>query len=144
MFKMLLFATLAAVGNAIFVYGQRGAGQSANPFLFTFGAVIVCVVFFVAANLIYKSPGDMNYVSANAVNMVIAGFGFFLTFIGFFLLFNNYGATAYALYAVLSILTTSVGVGIWIYREPMNVYHVAAIGLSILAIVVFTYGQSKV
>ncbi|MBT7504950.1 MAG: transporter, partial [Rhodospirillales bacterium] len=32
MIQPLLFATLAAIGNALFVYGQRGANASANPF----------------------------------------------------------------------------------------------------------------
>ena len=55
----LLFALLAAVGNAIYVYGQRGAVVPANPFLFVAGAVTVCLVLFVAASLVYRTPEDL-------------------------------------------------------------------------------------
>ena len=63
-------------------------------------------------------------------------------FIGFYLLYSQYGAVYYVVYAVLSIITTSVGVGILIFREPFNPYQVGALILAILAIVLFSYGQA--
>jgi len=143
MLKPLLFATLAAIGNAMFAYGQRGASAPGNPFLFIFGATCVCLILLVGATLYYRSAGDMAYVADNAGLIAISGSGFFLTFVGFFLLYTNYGASQYALYAAISILTTSLGVGVLIYREDFNIYKVAAMVLAIAAIVLFTYGNSK-
>jgi len=34
MVKSIFFAGIAAIGNAVFVYGQRGSGQSNNPSVF--------------------------------------------------------------------------------------------------------------
>ena len=143
MMQPLLFATLAAIGNALFVYGQRGASASPNPFLFVCGATALCLTMFLIASFLYRTPGDGNYMTENWGMIVISGVGFFLTFVGFFLLYNNYGASQYSLYAVISILTTSVGVGIIIYREPVNAYQIAGILMAIASIVLFTYGRSK-
>ena len=143
MLKPLLFAALAAFGNAMFVYGQRGASPGSNPFLFTFGAVVVCGIMFVIAAAIFRTSGDAAYLLANGRNIMISGAGFFLTFVGFFLLYTGYGASTYVLYAVLSILTTTLGVGMLIYREPINAYQIAAIVLAIVAICLFSYGQAK-
>lgn len=143
MIQPLLFATLAAIGNALFVYGQRGANPSENPFLFVCGAVALCLVLFLAASFVYKTPADGRYLAENWSMIAISGVGFCLTFVGFFLLFNKYGASQYALYAVISILTTSVGVGFIIYREPFNMYQIGGIILAIASIVLFTYGKSR-
>ncbi len=139
----LMFATLAAIGNAIFVYGQRGASGSENPFLFVCGAVAICLAMFLAASFMYKTPDDSQYLVDNWGMIIISGIGFFVTFVGFFLLYNKFGASQYSLYAVVSILTTSVGVGIIIFREPFNMYQIGGILLAILSIVLFTYGKSK-
>jgi len=143
MLKPLLFASLAAIGNALYVYGQRGVTPPQNPFLYVFGATAVCLVLLSGAALLYRSSSDMTYISANAGMIGIGGLGFFLTFVGFFLLYTNFGASQYALYAVISILTTSLGVGVLIYREDFNIYKVASVGFAIVAIVLFTYGNSK-
>ena len=143
MLKPLLFATLAAVGNALYVYGQRGVAAPQNPFLFVFGATAVCLILLSAASLVYRTNSDITYISNNLGMIAISGLGFFLTFVGFFLLYTSYGATQYALYAVISILTTSVGVGVLIYKEDLNIYKSAAMLLAMAAIVLFTYGNSK-
>ena len=142
MLKPLLFASIAALGNALFVYGQRGAGPSANPFLFIFGAVIVCTGLFAIAVLVFRTGDEIAYLASQWKIVLISGVGFFLTFVGFFLLYNNFGATQYTLYAVISILTTSFVVGVLIYKEHFNLYHAAAVVLAIAAIALFTYGNS--
>ena len=101
------------------------------------------MVLLSIATIYYRTVGDTAYVSGNLTMMGISGLGFFLTFIGFFLLFTNYGASQYALYASISIVTTTLGVGVLIYREDFNIYKVAAMVLAIAAIVLFTYGNSK-
>ncbi|MBT6096148.1 MAG: EamA family transporter [Rhodospirillaceae bacterium] len=143
MLKPLLFATLAAIGNAVFVYGQRAAQPTANPFLFTFAAVVVCAAFFGGSALVYRTGADATYLAANWKMATLSGFGFFLTFTGFFLLYNNFGAAQYTLYAVISILTTSLVVGVLIFRETFNVYHMAAVALAIAAIALFTIGNNQ-
>lgn len=143
MWKPILFAGFAAVGNALFVYGQRGTTPGANPFAFTMGAVLVCGLLFVAAALLYRTPADGAYLAANLKNIVLSGIGFFITFVGFFLLYSGFGASYYVVYAVLSILTTSIGVGVIIYREPFNVYQIGSVVLAIAAIALFTYGRSR-
>jgi len=143
MLKPLLFATLAAIGNALFVFGQRGATPPANPFLFVLGAVAVCTVMFAAAAVFFRTDGDVAYFNGHWKWMLIGGLGFFLTFVGFFLLYTNFGASQYTLYAVISILTTSLGVGVLVYREHFNVYHAGAMVLAIAAIALFTYGNGR-
>jgi len=140
--KALLFAGIAAIGNALFVYGQRRSAAANNPFIFMTGAVIVCSILFVAISTIFRTKEDIAYLSTNSHSVIISGVGFFITFIGFYLLYSQYGAVYYVVYAVLSIITTSVGVGILIFREPFNPYQAGALVLAILAIVLFSYGQA--
>lgn len=143
MLKPLLFALLAASGNALFVYGQRGAQHSSNPFVFMLFAVGVCGVLFLTATLAWQSGDALAYAGANAWHILLGGVGFFFTFLGFYLLYSTYGASQYALYAVLSILTTSLGVGVLIYREPLNAYQALAMLLAVAAIALWTYGRAQ-
>jgi drug/metabolite transporter (DMT)-like permease len=141
MTKAILFATIAAVGNAVFVYGQTGADKTKNPFIFIVGAVAVCTALFLLPNLFFDLQKSFAYLHANRIQILISGVGFFITFLGFFLLYSGSGASTYMLYAVISILTTSVGVGVFLYHEPFNRWHLIAIILSIGAIACFSYGQ---
>ena len=45
-------------------------------------------------------------------------------------------------YAVLSIITTTIGVGVLIFRESFNQYQIVALILAILAIVMFSVGET--
>lgn len=143
MINALMFALLAAVGNAIFVYGQRGSTQSENPFLFTLFSVGVCTILFFVAACIFKTPDDVSYVMDNIRNILISGVGFFLTFVGFFLLYSRFGASYYSVYAVLSILTTSIVVGMVLFREPFNLYHFGSVCTAIVTVLLFWCGQMK-
>ncbi len=143
MVKSFFFAGIAAIGNAVFVYGQRGSGQSNNPFLFICGAVSICTLLFLTASFIYKTNSDIPYIISNYRNILISGIGFFITFIGFYLLYSRFGASYYIVYAVLSIITTSIGVGVICYKEPFNIYHLGALFLAILSICFYSYGQYK-
>jgi len=143
MLKPLLFASLAAIGNAVYVYGQRGATPPTNPFLFIFAAITACLVLLIAASLYYRTSNDLAYINANLAMIGISGVGLFMTFLGFYLLYTNFGASQYALYGVLSILTTSIGVGVLIFKEDFNIYKIASVAFAIAAIVLFTYGNSK-
>jgi drug/metabolite transporter (DMT)-like permease len=81
-------------------------------------------------------------VIVNGRNILLAGSGLFLTYLGFHLLYTRYGVSQYVLYAVLSILTTTVFVGIIWMREPVNGYRIAAIVLAMGSIVLYSLGQS--
>jgi drug/metabolite transporter (DMT)-like permease len=140
--KALLFAGIAATGNALFVYGQRRANIANNPFIFTAGAVVVCSILFAAVAIVFRTEQDINYLSTNLPSIVASGVGFLITSIGFYLLYSQYGAVYYVVYAVLSMITTSIGVGIVIFREPFNQYQIGALILAVLAVVMFGYGQT--
>jgi len=74
---------------------------------------------------------------------LLSGLGLFLTYLGFNLLYSRFGASQYVLYAVLSIITTTIVVGIWWLKEPVNLYQKVAIVLAIAAVVLFSVGQTK-
>ena len=141
--KVLLFAGFAAIGNAIFVYGQRSAAISPNPYLFMCGSVAICAIMFIAASLLVSSSDSIAYLRTNWWQIFISATGFFITFIGFYLMYSRVGAQSYTVYAVLSILTTSVFVGMFIFREDFNFYHIISVGFSILAVCFFGYAQLK-
>ena len=143
MSKIFLYAGLAAIGNAIFVYGQRSATTSSNPFLYMSGAILVCLILFTGASLMSDSTERGTYLGNNVIPVIIGGVGFFITFVGFYLMYSRVGANSYAVYASLSIITTSVGVGMLIFREPFNLYHVISVFLAILAVCFFGYGQLR-
>lgn len=142
-YKVIIFAGIAAIGNAIFVFGQRSSTVSTNPFLFMTGAITLCALMFIIATLLSDNSGTTAYLKQNGWPIVISAVGFFITFIGFYLMYSRVGAHAYTVYAVLSILTTSVFVGMVIFRESFNGYHVASIGLAVLAVFFYGYGQFK-
>ncbi len=110
-YKVIIFAGVAAIGNAIFVFGQRSSTVSSNPFLFMAGAVTLCATLFMVAALLSDNSESIAYLKQNVGPIIIAAIGFFITFIGFYLMYSRFGAHSYTVYAVLSILTTSVFVG---------------------------------
>ncbi len=141
--KVFYFALVAAIGNAMFVYGQRGSNTSENPFLFLTVTLIVCTSLFFTSAIISKGSASLSYVQENLWYILISGLGFYITFVGFYWLYTQQGATSYIVYALLSILTTSIGVGLIIFREPFNRFHVISGILAVAAIVAYGIGQSR-
>jgi len=139
----ILYATIAAIGNALFALGQRKATGVENGLLFVgLSAFVAMSGALVCALLI--GPVDVGLaVRAHWKAILGSGLGLLLTYLGFNLLYTRYGASQYALYAVLSILTTTIGVGILWLKEPVTIYHKLAIALAIAAMVLFSIGQSK-
>jgi len=142
--KMLgpfLFALIAAFGNAMFAAGQKRAVELDNAFTFVALAAIVCVILTI---LFAPFFGPTNYVSAakqNGVWVVLSGVGLFLTYIGFNLLYSRYGASSYIIYAILSIITTSIIVGVLIFKETFNTYHWFAFVFSMATVIMFAIGN---
>ena len=139
----IIFATIAAVGNALFALGQKKSVGVENGLLFVGASAVVAVIFaFLFAPLV--DTIDLgNTLKGNWKAVLLSGLGLFLTYLGFNLLYSRYGASQYALYAVLSIITTTIIVGIFWLKEPVNIYHKIAIVLAIGAVVLFSIGQSK-
>ena len=141
--KVFVFALLAAIGNALFVYGQRGSSTAENPYFFILATLLVCNVLYLGFALGHRAPMELPYLQENVRFVIISGVGFFLTFVGFYLMYTQHGAASYIVYALLSILTTSIIVGLVIFREPFNKYHVISGCLAVGAILFYGLGQSK-
>lgn len=141
---LFLFALTAAVGNACFAAGQRKAETGINSLLFIGLSAAVCLILTTLFLLIFNrdSLSIGSTIQSNWPQILLSGAGLFLTYLGFNLLYRNFGTGGYVYYAVLSIITTSVIVGIVIFGEKMNGYHITSIVLSIAAIVLFTAGNN--
>ena len=63
---------------------------------------------------------DYLSIKTNYLWFIASGTGFFLTFIGFYFLYTKFGASYYLLYAVISIITTSILVGIIIFNTDFH------------------------
>jgi drug/metabolite transporter (DMT)-like permease len=133
---------LAAVGNGFFAFGQRKAAGVENSFVFITAALVVCVALCMVSAPFF---GPVNYGGTLKQNLnwaAMSGVGLFLTYIGFNILYSQYGAASYILYAVLSIITTSVIVGAWLLRENLNLYHWLAVLTALATVGLFSYGNS--
>ena len=65
----------------------------------------------------------------------------FMTFLGFYLLYSRFDTSYYALFAVTSVLMTTIILGIFILKEGVNFYGVISIAAAVVSIVFF--GLSK-
>jgi len=140
----ILFAAIAAVGNAMFALGQRKSAGVENGLLFVGLSAIVAVFCALVFAPLVGGVAIGKTLTGNWGGLLLSGLGLFLTYLGFNLLYSKYGASQYALYAVISIITTTIVVGILWLQEPVNLYHKLAIALAIAAVVLFSIGQSKI
>jgi len=109
MYKALLIAALAAVGNAMFVYGQRKSSLTNNSFSYLIGAVLVCALIVTVVSISYRADQAMNFVSENMLMVSIGGVGMATTYLGFLgESFNKYQGIAIVL-AILAIITFTLG-----------------------------------
>lgn len=138
----LLFALPAAIGNGLFAFGQRKATGVENSFVFITIALVICVLLCVASAPFFGPVSYGNLLKQNFAWAAASGAGLFLTYIGFNILYSQYGASSYILYAVLSIVTTSVIVGAWILREQLNFYHWLSVLAAVATVSLYSYGNS--
>jgi drug/metabolite transporter (DMT)-like permease len=139
----IVFAAIAAIGNAMFAFGQRKSAGVENGLLFVgVSALIACLLALFSAPFVGVFDVG-NALKGNWKALLLSGFGLFFTYLGFNLLYSRYGVSQYVLYAVISILTTTLVAGVWWLKEPLNLYHKLAIVLAIVAVFVFSIGQSK-
>ena len=120
---------------------DRGGRRRQKIPLSSCSAVIVGTVLFSIAISFFDTHRNISFLLANWKFVLMTGCGFFISFLGFYLLYTGFGASSYILYAVISILTTSIGVGVFCYREPFNLYHTLSLLCALLTIVFFSYGQ---
>jgi drug/metabolite transporter (DMT)-like permease len=139
----VVYATIAAVGNALFALGQRKSAGAENGLLFVGLSALVATAGALAFAPLIGPAHVGAALKAHWRAVLGSGLGLFLTYLGFNLLYTRYGASQYALYAVLSIITTTIGVGIVWLKEPVTIYHKLAIALALAAVVLFSIGQSK-
>ena len=142
-YSALLFALIAAVGNALFAFGQKKSVVADQPFIFIISALVVCLALFAITFFFLPKPEISTFIKDNYPWVLISGLGFWLTFIGFYFLYSRYGASHYVVYAVLSIVTTSIIVGIVVFKESFNPYHFLSVITAIMTVVLFTIGQVK-
>jgi drug/metabolite transporter (DMT)-like permease len=138
-----LWALLAAVGNGLYVYGAKKASTGNSTYLFITG-VLVCAAALVAAMSLTEKSGDAAAMFQRTWPfMLLSGVGAAVTFIGFQGLFSTYGPSQYSVYAMFALLTTSIGVGVIVFREKFNIYHGLAMVCALAALVFFFLGQNK-
>ena len=140
----LVFAGIAAIGNGMFALAQRQTVGVGNGLLFVGASALVASLLAVVAAPLAGPMHPVAMVRGNWKPLLLSGAGLFATYVGFNLLYGRFGPSQYVLYAMLSIVTTTVVVGFVWLREPVNLYHVGAILLAMAAVVLFTVGQSKV
>lgn len=138
----ILFATIAAVGNALFAYGQRQSVNFNNGLLFvSASAFVACLLALMVSPA--AGPVQFGALGRHWTMILTSGLGLFLTYLGFNLLYSHFGVAPYVLYAVISIITTTVVVGVWMLHEPVNAFHKAALVAAIAAVVLFSLGQRQ-
>ncbi len=141
---LFVFAMTAAAGNALFAAAQKKAVNPGSSLVFIGLSAVVCLILTFAAVIISGGgPGIMPAVKTDWKWILASGAGLFLTYFGFNLLYSNFGTTSYIFYAVLSIITTSVIVGIFIFRETFNIYHAVSLLLALAAIAFFSLGNKN-
>ncbi len=144
---LLFFAIIAAFGNAAFVYAQKRALPIQSLFFFIGVAAFVCCVCNLVMGFITGANAHgVPQVFTNGRELMWAVFGgvaLFITYYGMNNLFVRYGAMTYALYAVISIFSTSIIVGVLLLKEKMNIYYAVGTFCTIAAVVLFTLGNNR-
>lgn len=141
--KAIIFACIAAIGNAVFVLGQKKSIPNTNPFIFLAFSLSLCIVFMIVAVLFFPIPSMKSYLHYNWKAISLTAAGLFITYLGFYLLYSRFGASYYIIYAVTSIVTTSILVGVVLLRETFNVYYLLSMVTAIVTIVLFFVGQQS-
>ncbi|MFA8301420.1 MAG: EamA family transporter [Hyphomicrobiales bacterium] len=137
----ILFAVLAAIGNAIYAWGMKKAGPSSNPFVFSTCAFLFSTIITAIIALIMGKANFLPYFTANSGWILFAVLGFITTQVSFYLLYQYFGANQYTLYAVFSIITTSLIVGVFILGGKFNWYHFFALLTAIATVLLFVLGN---
>lgn len=138
-----VLALIAAIGNAVVTLGQKKATAYEHPFLFgAFSLLFASIVLF-CISFVYTIRNATEYITTNIPWFMTAGIGLVLLNIFLYLLYREYGAAYYTLYAMLAIVTTSIILATWVFKENMNIYYWVSLGMAVLTIVFFMKGKSQ-
>ncbi len=138
----IAIATFGALGNALFAYSQRRADSTASPFAFVTLLVSTCLVLCLVSLLFMPRVNLLTQLRYNGGWAAGGGLGLYMTLVCFYFLFTRFGASYYALYAVIALLTTTLLVGQILLGEPINRFHVGSVCCAISAVILFTLGHS--
>lgn len=138
----ILFASIAAIGNAMFALGQRQSGSANGLFFVSASAAVAFVLGLLCAPLLGPLEAAAT-LRDHTRAVLLSGVGLFLTYLGFNLLYSRFGASSYVLYASISIVTTTVIVGMVWLNEPVNALRMTAIAMAVGAVVLFSLGSTK-
>jgi drug/metabolite transporter (DMT)-like permease len=139
--QALLYAALAAFGNSLVALGQVKGGTGKNPFMFLTLALGICLTCVSTVSLLTESGSWIEFVRSSWRWFCLTGVGFFITFTGFYLLYSRCGASYYVLYAVMSILSTTLVVGVVILGEKFGAMRGAAVLSCLITVVLFSLGR---
>ena len=137
----LVLAFVAAIGNAIVTLGQKKADPFPHPFLFGGFSLLFASTVLFALSFVYPAQNTGAYIRSNLIWFATAGVGLVLLNIFLYILYRDYGAAYYTLYAVLAIFTTSIALAVWLLNETMNLYYGIALGFAALTIFFFMKGR---
>ncbi|HMZ95098.1 MAG TPA: hypothetical protein PLC61_07535 [Chitinophagales bacterium] len=73
----------------------------------------------------------------------ISALGLVLLNVFLYVLYRNFGANLYTLYAVLAIGTTSIGASVIIFKERWNVYYGLSLITAAITILLFLKGKNS-
>jgi drug/metabolite transporter (DMT)-like permease len=139
----IAFAMIAAIGNALFVTAQKKAGLFDNGISFIACSLAVALALLILTAPLFGPPQYPSIIKQGGGWIAFSGLGLFLVYLGFNLLYTRYGASHYILYAVLSIMTTSLVVGVLLYKETFNIYHWASLVCALATVILFSLGDAK-
>jgi drug/metabolite transporter (DMT)-like permease len=137
-----ILALTAAIGNALYAFGQKKAAPHENPFLFGVFSLLIGSLLLTSVALFFSRENVGSYFAANLKWFIISGSGYVLLNIGLYFLYRNFGASHYALYAILSIITTSILLATLVFGEKLNFYYWISFGFAILTIFFFLKSQT--
>ena len=143
MLSAFLFAFIAAIGNALFVFGQRKSLVSPSPFLFLMVSLAIALLSLAVVSIFFPKPDLPRFLQENTPWALLSGIGIAITYVGFYYLYNRFGATYYILYAILAFITTSVIVGIVLLKENFNLYYLLSIVCAALTLFLFFLGKQQ-
>lgn len=137
-----LLALIAALGNAIVTIGHKNASNYDNPFFFGAISLLMASLGLFAIAFFYKTEHLYQYVVGNLKWFALAGLGMLILNVFLYFLYRGYGANSYTLYAILAIITTSIGVSVFYYNERMNMYYLTSLIFAVITVLFFLKGKS--
>ena len=140
----IFIATVGALSNALFAYGQVRANVTGAPFAFV---ILVQACALCISLLIFPFIPGTNVLVVLTQNFMwafLTGLGLISTLTCFYFLFSLFGASYYALYSVMALIVTIFLVGGVLLKESINIFHVGSTILAMGAVVLFTLGQARI